>query len=99
MRSAPHGGSAPQLALPARSPYRRLRASTRAVARLNPRRAKASLLREGKPREGGSADGVGRAATLREREGSAPIRREAAPSETPAALGNRMPAEWEPHEA
>lgn len=27
------------------------------------------------------------------------VRNEAAPSETPAALGYRMPAEWEPHEA
>src|SRR5690348_1157607 len=83
MRSAPHGGSAPQLALPARSPYRRLRAATRAVAGLKSRRAKASLFREGKSRN---------------RVVGVPLRGDAA-QETPAALGYRMPAEWEPHEA
>ena len=55
MRSAAYRGGAPQLALPARPPHRRVRRDHAARDRLMP--------------------------------------------ETPRALGFRMPAEWEPHEA
>jgi len=51
---------------------------------LKSRRAEASSFREGKQRERGV---------------SVPLRGKGAPGETPAALGYRMPAEWEPHEA
>src|SRR5579864_3289946 len=57
MRPGPHGGSAAQLALPARPPHRRLRADSQPMA--------------------------------------GPLTRPL----TPRALGFRMPAEWEPHEA
>src|ERR1035438_10474753 len=57
MRHGRHGRRAPQLALPARPPHRRLRSHPEPVSHV-------------------STD-----------------------SSTPRALGFRMPAEWEPHEA
>src|SRR4029077_9722777 len=78
MRLAPHGGSAPQLALPARSPHRRLRAAARAVARLNSRRAKTASVREGK--RGGPASNERALRAARP-----------ANETTPAALGYRRP--------
>src|ERR1700752_2443738 len=100
MRPAPYGRSTPQLALLARSPYRRLRAFARAVAGLKSRRTKPSLSRknqsrEGKPRGPVLRDGASQEAAPRKRAPDADIRTDA----TPAALGYRMPAEWEPHEA
>src|SRR5437879_6337048 len=90
MRPAPHGGSAPQLALPARSPHRRLRAAARAVARLKSRSTKASAPRRPELRE----------RTPHERAPREPVRRTPGRGEAvPAALGYRMPAEWGPHEA
>jgi agmatine deiminase len=58
---------------------------------LKSRRAKSSASREGKPRDIAFRDGARE--ELAARSGSA--RGDA----TPAALGYRMPAEWEPHEA
>ena len=57
------------------------------------------MLRKGKRHEAVPTAGVRRKPTLREHGASAPVRNEAVPGETPAALGYRMPAEWEPHEA
>jgi agmatine deiminase len=67
---------------------------------LKSRRAKTALSheglsREGKPRESRSRDGARQEAAPQERAPSASVRGDAAP----AALGYRMPAEWEPHEA
>ena len=57
------------------------------------------MVRKGKRHEAVPAEASSREFPPRERGASAPVRDEAAPGETPAARGYRMPAEWERHEA